>query len=132
MERILRQTVPQVLGIDASEIDMVRDVYVRSLGASGRATEVRIVVSSGEIPVFGPDVRSVFTRPDGRPLSSNAVRFTAEHHEGRVRRLAAEGMGFGHGVGFCQWGAIGRARAGQDYKRILTTYYPGARVEKWY
>ncbi len=132
LERILRQTVPRVLGIDASEIDMVRDVYVRSLGASGRATEVRIVVSSGEIPVFGPDVRSVFARPDGRPLASNAVRFTAERQEGRVRRLAAEGMGFGHGVGLCQWGAIGRARAGQDYKRILTTYYPGARVERWY
>ncbi len=76
--------------------------------------------------------QSFGTTPDGRPLASNAVRFTAEHQEGRVRWLAAEGMGFGHGVGLCQWGAIGRARAGQDYRRILTTYYPGARVERWY
>jgi SpoIID/LytB domain protein len=28
----------------------------------------------------------------------------------------------------CQWGAIGRARAGQDYKTILTTYYRGTTV----
>jgi peptidoglycan hydrolase-like amidase len=25
----------------------------------------------------------------------------------------------------CQWGAIGRARAGQDFQTILGTYYPG-------
>ena len=27
-------------------------------------------------------------------------------------------------------GAIGRARAGQDYKTILTTYYPGTTVSR--
>jgi stage II sporulation protein D len=28
----------------------------------------------------------------------------------------------------CQWGAIGRARAGQDFRTILRTYYPGTTV----
>jgi stage II sporulation protein D len=28
----------------------------------------------------------------------------------------------------CQWGAIGRARAGQDFRTILQTYYPGTIV----
>jgi stage II sporulation protein D len=28
----------------------------------------------------------------------------------------------------CQWGAIGRARAGQDFRTILATYYPGTEV----
>ena len=28
----------------------------------------------------------------------------------------------------CQWGAIGRARAGADYRTILRTYYPGTVV----
>jgi stage II sporulation protein D len=32
----------------------------------------------------------------------------------------------------CQWGAIGRARAGQRYEKILTTYYPGTKIEKLY
>ena len=35
------------------------------------------------------------------------------------------GNGFGHGVGLCQWGAIGQSRLGIDYKNILAHYYPG-------
>jgi stage II sporulation protein D len=37
-------------------------------------------------------------------------------------------MGYGHGVGMCQWGAIGRARAGQDFRAILQAYYPGTAI----
>ena len=36
-----------------------------------------------------------------------------------------DGNGFGHGVGLCQWGAIGQSRRGIDYKNILEHYYPG-------
>ena len=37
-----------------------------------------------------------------------------------------EGRGWGHGVGLCQWGAKGRAAAGQSYSQILQAYYPKA------
>ncbi len=40
----------------------------------------------------------------------------------------AEGIGHGHGVGLCQWGAHGFAREGRTHEQILTHYYPGARV----
>jgi stage II sporulation protein D len=52
--------------------------------------------------------------------------------DGRVSRLVADGTGAGHGVGFCQWGAVGRSRAGQDYQHILAAYYPGAVLERLY
>ena len=48
--------------------------------------------------------------------------------EGEVSSLTVTGRGYGHGIGMCQWGAIGRARAGQDFRTILETYYPGTRV----
>ena len=48
------------------------------------------------------------------------------------RPLVADGQGAGHGVGFCQWGAVGRARAGQSYDQILAAYYPGTTVERRY
>jgi stage II sporulation protein D len=51
---------------------------------------------------------------------------------GQVSRLIAAGAGWGHGVGFCQWGAVGRARAGQDYRTITTTYFPGTNVQRLY
>jgi stage II sporulation protein D len=51
---------------------------------------------------------------------------------GTVSRLVAEGRGAGHGVGLCQWGAVGRSRAGHDYQRILDAYYPGATLQRLY
>jgi stage II sporulation protein D len=42
------------------------------------------------------------------------------------------GRGFGHGVGMCQFGAEGMARAGHDGLAILQTYYPEARIERAY
>ena len=44
------------------------------------------------------------------------------------RQFMLRGGGNGHGVGMCQSGAIGRARAGQDFRTILRTYYPGTTV----
>lgn len=129
---ILRKTVPAVLGIPASELTGLSDVYVRRRGPSGRATEVRIKVQNGEIPVSGADLRQVFLTPDGRPLGSTAVTFTARQAGGHLTALVADGVGWGHGVGMCQWGAVGRARAGQDYRTILTTYFPGTSIARWY
>ncbi len=39
-----------------------------------------------------------------------------------------KGAGHGHGVGLCQWGARGLARAGKNYLQILAYYYPGSQV----
>jgi stage II sporulation protein D len=38
------------------------------------------------------------------------------------------GGGWGHGVGMSQWGALGQAKAGRDYRQILATYYRGTEL----
>ena len=38
------------------------------------------------------------------------------------------GRGLGHGCGLCQWGARGRALAGQNWRQILRAYFPEASV----
>ncbi len=129
---ILRRTVPATLGVEAEQVDEVRDVRVRRVGPSGRVAEIRVDVGRGEIPVFGPDVRAVFETSDGRVLGSTAFLFEAERRDGVVRRLVAHGTGWGHGVGLCQWGAVGRARAGQDAATIVTTYFPGTTIVRLY
>jgi stage II sporulation protein D len=130
--RILRETVPAVLGVDAGVLDELHDVRVHRTGPSGRVAEIRIGVSRGEIPVFAPDIRRVFETPGGNLLGSSAVQLAVEKAGGRVQRVTASGAGWGHGVGLCQWGAIGRARAGQDARTIVTTYFPGSRIERRY
>ncbi len=132
LRRILRRTVPATLGVDQAELDDIRDLRVHRTGPSGRVTEARITVADGEIPVFGPDLRPVLETPDGRVLGSTAVRLETGTGAAGLERLRADGTGWGHGVGMCQWGAVGRARAGQDARTILMTYFPGVRLERWY
>lgn len=41
-----------------------------------------------------------------------------------------EGGGFGHGVGLCQHGSMGMARAGKSHETILQHYYVGSRLRR--
>ncbi len=129
---ILRRTLPAVLGIEASSVDRLRAVLVHRRGRSGRVAELRVVVGGGEIPVYAPDVRRVFQTPAGGSLGSTVITLESEDGAGDLMGLTVFGSGWGHGVGMCQWGSIGRAREGQDARSIVTTYFPGGRVEAWY
>ncbi len=42
--------------------------------------------------------------------------------------ITFEGGGWGHGVGMSQWGAKGRADAGQTADQIVGAYYPGTQI----
>ena len=39
--------------------------------------------------------------------------------------IAVDGLGFGHGRGLSQYGALERGKAGQTYRDIVDFYYPG-------
>lgn len=47
-------------------------------------------------------------------------------------RLLASGLGFGHGVGLCQYGAERLARDGTSWPGILALYFPGASIRVLY
>jgi stage II sporulation protein D len=98
--------------------------------ASDRVASVSIQTERGNYVVRGNDVRFVLRTPAGGLLPS--TYFTAETTGGAggISQLVIHGGGNGHGIGMCQWGAIGRARAGQDYRKILTTYFPGTTVSR--
>ncbi|HUR95586.1 MAG TPA: SpoIID/LytB domain-containing protein [Gemmatimonadales bacterium] len=119
----------QGAGSDVSEI---RDVRVTSRTASGRVGQLTIGLPRGEVRVEGPNVRQVLRPVSGELLRSTVFTLTASGAGRQVTRLAVDGAGAGHGVGFCQWGAVGRSRAGQDHERILAAYYPGAVLERLY
>jgi stage II sporulation protein D len=111
-------------------IGTVRSVDVESRTPSGRAATLAIATDRGRHVVRGNNIRYVLRQPGGEIL--NSTYFTVEptvSADGRLTRLVVTGNGYGHGVGMCQWGAIGRARAGQDFRTILQTYYPGTTVE---
>ena len=71
-----------------------------------------------------------------RPGTSAILRSTffkigvLRDEDGRAVKVVATGGGNGHGIGMCQWGAMGMARAGMDYREILRHYYKSTRLER--
>jgi stage II sporulation protein D len=109
----------------------VRGVSVVGRTPSGRAESVEITTGrGGPYMLRGNDARFVLRAGSGEILNSASfVVESAAVSDGRLLHVRLRGMGYGHGVGMCQWGAIGRARAGQDFRTILETYFPGTTVE---
>lgn len=96
---------------------------------SGRANAVEIRTARGTFEVRGNDARSVLRGSGGELLPSPYFSVSiVSAPGGGIARAEFRGNGFGHGVGMCQWGAIGRARAGQGAAQILRIYFPGTTV----
>lgn len=108
----------------------VTGVYEEGRTESDRVRALRIVTDRGSYTLRGNDIRFVLRSPDGAILNSTYFTAEASIASGEVSGLTLRGGGYGHGIGMCQWGAIGRARAGQDYRTILSTYYPGTTIGK--
>lgn len=103
------------------EVKQVQELQVVQRSPSGHVAQIRIRSARGERTLTGAEFR----------LKLGATRIRNLHFEiqpdGAGWKLI--GRGSGHGVGLCQWGAHGRALAGQSYRQILQAYYPDATLE---
>jgi stage II sporulation protein D len=132
LRAILSRTLRGVMPLGGDGLQRITDVEVTRTTRSGRVGELRIAFERGDVRIAGADVRTTLRPEADRILHSAAFQVTVTKDGGQVSRLVAAGAGSGHGVGLCQWGAVGRARAGQDYRRILSTYFPGTTIERIY
>ncbi len=105
-----------------------RAIGVRSRTPAGRVAVLDVETDRGIFAVRGNDIRYVLRETGGEILPSTYFSVEPEYRKGALSRVTLRGRGYGHGVGMCQWGAIGRARAGQSFRMILGTYYPGTTV----
>ncbi|MGH7467235.1 MAG: SpoIID/LytB domain-containing protein [Longimicrobiales bacterium] len=114
-------------------IARIQRMEITERNASGRAQAMRLEFDGETHTVPGDSIRWVLRPDPTRGLNSTLLlEFADQHENGEVSGLDVRGAGWGHGVGMCQVGAIGRARAGQRYRDILTAYYSGTRVESVY
>jgi stage II sporulation protein D len=117
-------TLTQSLGVGD-----VQAISVIARGVSGRATRIVIAGEGGATEVQGElNIRRTF----GMLNSAMFVVSTERDRGGRPVAWVFKGGGWGHGVGMCQTGAIGRAEAGQTYRAILRFYFSGAEVARIY
>lgn len=112
-------------------VGRVTMAQVANLTPSGRVRAIAFDTDMGVVTMTGNDMRFALRGVGGELL--NSTYFSLEPvvgRDGRLTRLLFRGRGNGHGVGMCQWGAIGRARAGQSAREILDAYYPGTSLAR--
>jgi SpoIID/LytB domain protein len=114
---------------DHLKVGAVKAITVNTRGVSGRAIDVTISGEAGATQVRGElNIRRLFG------MLNSAMFVVAPEHgaNGAITGWVFRGGGWGHGVGMCQTGAIGRAEAGQSYREILRHYFGGAEVAPLY
>lgn len=105
----------------------LQDIEPIKRGESKRVIELLIKGSRTQVHVKGLRIRRVLG------LRETLFVMEREYDEsGRISHFIFTGRGWGHGVGLCQVGAFGMARAGADYKQILKKYYKGIKISKIY
>jgi stage II sporulation protein D len=114
IESLLRGNGYQVAGL--------RDIKTGRRNRSGRVVDLLLTCANGRqsLPAVG------FRKAMGYTVIKSTnfdVRISGKD-------AVFNGIGYGHGVGLCQWGAKHRAGDGFDYREILSYYYPGTKLEK--
>lgn len=105
-------------GVTGNLIDLIRT----EIDSAGHVKELLIKTTEGEWKFRGNAIRNALLLPDGKPLYSTWFEISKSLQNGHTL-FTATGHGKGHGVGLCQWGAIGMARKGKTFQEILTHYY---------
>jgi stage II sporulation protein D len=123
------------VGAPLGDFSFIKDIEVLRGTPGGRALAMTVTTSSGLWTILADQTRWALGRPSrpGSILPSSNFEITLKRDKkGHVVSATAKGRGYGHGVGLCQCGMIGRARAGQLYRDILPHYYTGTVIERAY
>lgn len=125
--RLSRRIVSEKLRSLAGSIGEVLDLEPAQHGDSGRVVRMRVEGTRGSTVLNGYRVRNALG------LKDTLLKITrTRDSNGLVEDFVFDGRGWGHGVGLCQTGAAGMARAGRSFEGIIKTYYPGVEIRGAY
>lgn len=114
-------------GLDLGDIV---DIIPLRRGASGRIILLKIVGSKQTVTVGKElEIRRWLSESH---LYSSAFTVDKKIGDNNIATFTLTGAGWGHGVGLCQIGAAVMAASGISYDRILSHYYPGAKLTRAY
>ncbi len=95
------------------------DIRILEKGPSGRI----LYIGAGDKKMYGSD----FRRAVGYDLLKSTLISEMKYEDGN---FIFKGLGWGNGVGLCQWGAHTYAKEGWKAEDIIRHYYPGAEIKK--
>lgn len=100
----------------------VLDIAIAQRTESKRVAQLIIQSDKERVALSGKDFRRVMGYD-----SIRSTHFIVKRENGN---FLFSGLGWGHGIGMCQWGARGMAEAGENYPSILRHYYPGTELRR--
>jgi stage II sporulation protein D len=103
------------------KIKGIEGITILGRNESGRILDLEIASAQKNIKISAKDFRNL--------IGPNLIRSTNFRVSIAQGDAVFEGLGWGHGVGLCQWGAYFMAKQGYTYKEILRYYYPQTDVK---
>jgi stage II sporulation protein D len=101
-------------------IDDISGIEITRLSASGRVSALKIQGENAGIEITAKDFRQALG-----PDVIRSLNFTIRIISGIAY---IDGLGWGHGVGLCQWGMYQMARNGYKHAQILECYFPRSKL----
>ncbi|MFH1825061.1 MAG: SpoIID/LytB domain-containing protein [Candidatus Firestonebacteria bacterium] len=102
------------------DISKVLGMNIIETSKTGRMKKMEIMSEKGKIIIDTNQLRLL--------VGSNTLKSTRFTVREKASTFLFRGKGWGHGVGLCQDGAEGMAKAGYKYKQILNKYYKEVQV----
>lgn len=116
--RLATKAFMEKLGDIAKPIGELQDCQVVERNDSGRVRSILLIGTAGSVTVPG----RIFREKIGSDRLRSLDFTVATSKQG----VSFSGLGWGHGVGMCQWGCYGMAIQGHTMDEILDFYFPGA------
>ncbi len=104
------------------KLGFVTSLQVLDRDPSGRVTKIKVVGQKNSKIYTGNEFRLM--------VGWKNLKSTQFKLKKTSEKFVFEGRGFGHGVGFSQWGAKAMAEKGYNYKQILKHYFPKAKITR--
>ena len=117
-ERELREVIKR----QKKDIGEIRALIPLRRGRSGYVSRLLVKGSKGSVTLDKENV--IRNNLSLGMLRSSYFIVQPSYEKRKLKYFIFYGGGWGHGVGFDQTGAAGRAEEGQDYKTILKHYFP--------
>lgn len=121
-QRLTLREIEERLKTAGYRVAGVTDIRGGVRNNRGRLKNVVVASARGEIAVAGDQFR--------KAIGYGVIKSTNFTVKVANEEAFFSGLGNGHGVGLCQWGAKQRALDGFGYAEILSYYYPGAELKK--
>jgi stage II sporulation protein D len=109
--------IQDALNLHGYKVDAIKDMHIVDRDRSERIENLKITQKNGqELIIKGKNFRDLI---GPNVLMSNNYEIVMQGYY-----VDFIGKGWGHGVGLCQWGALGMAKQQFNYRQILSYYYP--------